>query len=342
MARTGILTGGSNNAQTTSEDLNGPQTDLVSDGVVGTLTNTSGVAPMTGGLALNAQGSPNTTTAVTAGVAYVTATPTSQGSQRLRVKIDAQNITHASNSTGGTRYDWVYVKVDAALAANPIADMSTTGTVFVSRSTSSSVDNGTPPSYGHHIATVTLANGFSSVTNGNIADTRAQAGATFVAVGAGVGSPQVATGVPVQIVSTNYSTAATGTTLIPYDDTIPQITEGTEFMTQAITPKSATNRLLIEVTMWGTSSVSNTIACALFQDATANALAATGQYILTATATGNVKLTHDMVAGTTSSTTFRVRGGSENAGTFTFNGAGGTRRYGGVTLSNIKITEYKA
>lgn len=175
MARTSVLTGGSNSAQTTSEDLNGYATDILSaDGVVGALTNTASVAPMTGGLAVNAQGSPNTTSAVTTGIAYVTATPTSQGSQRLRVKIDAQNITHASNSTGSTRYDWIYVKVDAALAANPIADMSTTGTIVVSRSTSNSVDNGTPPTYGYNIAIVTLANNWTTVTNGTIADKRSQ------------------------------------------------------------------------------------------------------------------------------------------------------------------------
>ncbi len=178
MARTSVLTGGSNSAQTTSEDLNGLSTDLLNDGVVGSIANTSGIAPSTGGLAINAQGSPNTTTAVTAGIAYVTATPTSQGSQRLRVKIDAQNVTHASNSSGSTRYDWIYVSVDAALAANPISDMSTTGTVVVSRSSSNTTDNGTPPTYGLNIAIVTLANSFSSVTNSNIADKRQRTGVT--------------------------------------------------------------------------------------------------------------------------------------------------------------------
>ena len=42
-------------------------TDLFTDGIVGTFGNTAGVAPSTGGLAVNAQGSPNMTVAVTAG-----------------------------------------------------------------------------------------------------------------------------------------------------------------------------------------------------------------------------------------------------------------------------------
>jgi hypothetical protein len=101
------------------------------------------------------------------------------------VKIDAQNYTHSANSSGSTRYDWIYVAVSASLAANPIADMSTTGTIVVSRSTSSSTDNGTPPTYGYCIAVVTLANGFASVTNGNIADKRVQTGGTAKSLVAG-------------------------------------------------------------------------------------------------------------------------------------------------------------
>ena len=49
----------------------------------------------------------------------------------------------------------------------------------------------------------------------------------------------------VQAAHTQSGAVQTGTTTIPYDDTIPQNTEGTEFFTQAITPTSATNKLLI-------------------------------------------------------------------------------------------------
>lgn len=167
-----VLTGGTNSFPTTSEHLNALATDILSDGIIGTVANTAGVAPATGGLACNAQGTPNMTVAVTAGVAYVTATPTSQASQRIRANIAAQNATIAANSTGGTRYDWIYVKITASTAANPAADGSDVASIVVSRSTSSSVDNGTPPTYGYHIATVTVSNGASSITNGNISDTR--------------------------------------------------------------------------------------------------------------------------------------------------------------------------
>jgi len=154
---------------------------------------------------------------------------------------------------------------------------------------------------------------------------------------------KVAVGFPVQMVSTSYSAVATGTTTIPVDDTIPQITEGVEFMTQAITPKSATNILVVEADVLIAISSNGQIISALFQDSTANALAAVSMY------NGNflnnsfmIRVSHSMVAGTTSSTTFRVRCGSETAGTWTFNGASGARRFGATTKSTIKITEYKA
>jgi hypothetical protein len=185
---------------------------------------------------------------------------------------------------------------------------------------------------------VNVING--NLDNSNIASSAA-IDASKIAAGT-VSSTQLATGTPVQIVATNYSAVATGTTLIPYDDTIPQNTEGDQYMTQAITPKSATNRLFIEVRMsLAVSSGSQRIA-ALFQDSTANALAAMTTFTGAFTDMIVINLTHDMVAGTTSSTTFKVRAGSDTAGTTTFNGAIGARKFGGITLSSIKITEYKA
>jgi len=147
-----------------------------------------------------------------------------------------------------------------------------------------------------------------------------------------------------QVKLTDYTAVAVGSTSIPADDTIPQITEGTEFMTQAITPLSATNLLAIEGNVfYNTQSTSNAII-ALFQDSTANALGAWEQYNTTPTAVGIVAFNYTMIAGTTSSTTFRIRGGA-TSGNFGFNGINtggiGTRRFGAITKSQIRVTEYK-
>ncbi len=58
----------------------------------------------------------------------------------------------------------------------------------------------------------------------------------------------------IQVVYSNFSAVATGSTVFPQDDTIPQITEGNGFMSLDITPTSATNRLKIEAIFFGADS----------------------------------------------------------------------------------------
>lgn len=176
---TSVLTGGTNSHQTTSEEANAVATDILSAGIIGSLASTSGVAPMTGGYAVNAQGTPDMTVAVSTGVAYVTATPSGGNSQLFRVKNSAStNVTIAANASGGTRYDWVYIQLDATKLANPNSAGTDAATLVTSRSTSNTTDNGTPPTYGTLLAVITVANGASSITNGNITDSRTQTVAT--------------------------------------------------------------------------------------------------------------------------------------------------------------------
>jgi hypothetical protein len=150
-------------------------------------------------------------------------------------------------------------------------------------------------------------------------------------------------GAVVQTVNTITGAVATGTVAaIPLDDTIPQITEGEQYMTLAITPLSATNKLKIEVVWIGASNATSPfLTVALFQDSTANALACANQ-VSDQNGIETIKFTHYMVAGTTSSTTFRVRAGSTGVSTITFNGRTGGRLYGGVLASSITIHEIAA
>jgi len=149
---------------------------------------------------------------------------------------------------------------------------------------------------------------------------------------------QAAAGKIVQIVSTQTGAVATGTTTIPRDDTIPQNTEGTEFMTLAITPTNTSNKLQIDVIGTFSNSASLDLIGALFQDSTANALAACMSEVLT-TQTQILSFTHRMTADTTSETTFKLRVGGNAAGTTTFNGFSSGRSFGGVMASSITIKE---
>jgi hypothetical protein len=144
-----------------------------------------------------------------------------------------------------------------------------------------------------------------------------------------------------QRVSTQTGAVATGTTQIPLDDTIPQNTEGDEYMTVTITPKSATSKLEIRVTaVVSHSSATVIMTAALFQDSTANALAAAWANQPTGGAGHTITFTHTMTSGTTSATTFKVRIGGGGAGTTTFNGGASARLLGGVCASSIIIKEY--
>lgn len=146
----------------------------------------------------------------------------------------------------------------------------------------------------------------------------------------------------VQVVNFQTGAMATGTTILPFDDTIPQITEGDQYMTLAITPTSATNKLKIEIVFNGTTSAGYPMTAALFQDSTAGALAASSFFESAANNEPHqVIFTHYMTAGTTSATTFRIRAGAGNTATTTFNGTSGGRQLGGVYASSITITEIK-
>ena len=153
----------------------------------------------------------------------------------------------------------------------------------------------------------------------------------------------VSFGKVLQVQNFQTGNVATGTTRLPLDDSIPQNSEGTEFMTLAITPTSATSKLRIEVLLICCYSADAVITSMLFQDNTANALACNYNWS-GGSGTRNISmyLSHFMTAGTTSATTFKIRAGGDNAGTLTFNGRTGARQYGGTLASSITITEIGA
>jgi len=160
-------------------------------------------------------------------------------------------------------------------------------------------------------------------------------------------------GAIVQIAYMEDGGVATGETLFPDDDTIPQITEGDEYMTLAITPTSATNKLMIDVVfnVIGGYSGANRAYGAIFN---------TDWHATNALVTGSAAVESSymlrscfarivIVAGTltigghspTASTTFRFRAGSASIGITTFNGRASGRKVGGTLLSSMRITEIK-
>lgn len=142
-------------------------------------------------------------------------------------------------------------------------------------------------------------------------------------------------------VITETGAVATGTTVIPFDDTIPQNTEGNQYLAATITPTNVASTLIIDVVFNGSINLASQsqYSVALFQDAVANALAAVGQTIVANSGLQPVSFRHPMPAGTVSATTFKVRAGPASAGTLTFNGQAGARVFGGVGVSSLTVTE---
>lgn len=146
--------------------------------------------------------------------------------------------------------------------------------------------------------------------------------------------------VVLQQVSTDVAAVATGTTVMPMDDTIPQNTEGDEYMTLAITPLSASSNLIIDVVAHVTvATTAQHIVGAIFQDTTANALGASAIYVTTVAQVLAMRFSVKVASGSTVARTFKFRAGPATGNTMTFNGAGGLRRLGGVISSSIRITE---
>ena len=143
-----------------------------------------------------------------------------------------------------------------------------------------------------------------------------------------------------QVVNTIASALATGSNVMALSDSIPQNTDGNQYMTLAITPTNASSKLKIEVIAFVSCNAVELLQGALFQDSTANALAAGGIVASNTGALNVFAMTHFMTAGTVSSTTFKFRlGPSNGTHTVSFNGLNNGRDFGGVCTSSITITE---
>lgn len=138
-----------------------------------------------------------------------------------------------------------------------------------------------------------------------------------------------------------YSAVATGTNVMPSDDTMPQNTEGDQYMTLSHTPKASTNILLIEVNAMLASSAIGLLPGALFKDSDTSALAADEITAFLTGAPSNMVFRHYMVAGTTSAIAFKFRAGVASASTMTFNGIAGGRLFSTLPKSSITVTEFK-
>jgi len=142
----------------------------------------------------------------------------------------------------------------------------------------------------------------------------------------------------VQTDSSLSSTYTNTSTAIPFDNTIPQNTEGAEFTTLAFTPKYATSTLKITINAVLAANGTQQMAIALFKDSDADAIAASASHDDTGGRNRVLTAIYFESSGSTSSRTYKLRYGS-SAGSCYINGNTSTAYFGGALKSGIIIEE---
>jgi len=144
----------------------------------------------------------------------------------------------------------------------------------------------------------------------------------------------------VQFGNTSTGAVATGTNTFPFDDTIPQITEGDQYMSLVYTPLSVSNSLLINVNWFGARTGAASISAALFRNGVSDALTVASLRGAAVNELRTISFSHFFTVPTISPITFSVRAGASAEATTTFNGFSGGRIYGGAGSSSITILEF--
>lgn len=138
-----------------------------------------------------------------------------------------------------------------------------------------------------------------------------------------------------------WSDVLTGTSIIPADNTIPEVSEGNEIMGTSLDSHntSTSNTLKVDVVVHLASTAAGTLTATLC-DGYLNAVVACGStYCATVNKLYEIKFTYYCPTAGHNDRPFTVRVGNSVAGTVTFNGVSGAGLFGGVLASSIAITE---
>lgn len=165
-------------------------------------------------------------------------------------------------------------------------------------------------------------------------------GQSLISGGAGTDAAYGWTGV-VQRVVTASTAVVSGTGQIPFDNSRPQITEGTQFLAVTITPRAAAHTLVVEAQIQFGYTANNTITAAIHLNSAADAIAAIPFYGVAGGGDGaNMTIRHSFVANTVAATSVQLRLGGSGANTLHMNGTStGGGLYNGVAASSISVTE---
>jgi len=143
-------------------------------GVEGSIVDAS---PNTGDSAVQAQSSPNKTVKVLSGVAWISVTPTGQAARTVRVPhAGLTSLTIADNTSGSTKYDKILISLDADTLLNPPTNGDFTEATCIITERHNAAGEAVTAANALQLAEITVANGFTTISDANITESRVHAG----------------------------------------------------------------------------------------------------------------------------------------------------------------------
>ena len=183
--------------------------------------------------------------------------------------------------------------------------------------------------------------GVSTATNVSVASS-VTAGTLF---GNGAGLTNAGGGILLKRTAYNITRQTMTHATFPADDTIPQISEGTQFFSQAYTPSTANCDIVITATcrVGETSNVGDIMAIALYVNDSTDALRVVSGLSnpISSIHCSNMLLIHKMPSWGVSAKTLSLRGSGGNAINYAAGGynAYDATRYGAATHASLFIIE---
>lgn len=297
-----------------------------------THTDNTGITQQTNPIILNTLGVPASPIWLANGVAYKFVIKDSLGNI-IRPPIDNvsginDTVTiqsqwvesgYSPNFVGGTSFS---VPGDQTPTLQPGRRLRTTNTAGTLYSTIVSA------SYGAPNTTVVVVNDSTALDSG------------LSAVSYGVISSADTSQVPPNRAYAEYTANANLTNVIPGDDTIPQIGEGTQILSVSLTPRKTTNR--VRIRFQGETSVSvapSSVICSLFVNGVANAIAANLVTHSTANYAVLLALEFEHVPNSVAAQTYTLNIGPGAAATLRLNGTSAGRLLGGASRATLIAEE---
>ena len=183
-------------------------------------------------------------------------------------------------------------------------------------------------------------NATGTLTSTNVSVASSVTAGTFFGNGAGITG--VSGGVLLRKTFYTITRQSITQSSFPNDDTAPQITEGTEFFSQAYTPSTANCELFITCSagIRERTNVADDVGMALFISDNTSALRAVTEYNTTGSVVhgANIIITHKMPSWGVSSKTFSLRAHKVNSINYAATGYA-TEKYGAATHASLFVIE---